>query len=119
MENIEHLIESASKLKAQELDALISALAQTRAAMSPPVSETRPKPTEESTINTPVTVEDSPAMEARLLRDGRIRIWARSSGFGWLAFNLEPRSAQPLRDWLMANVHGTSDLIGQQNVQRH
>ncbi|WP_101048907.1 hypothetical protein [Macromonas nakdongensis] len=119
MNKIERLAESAGQLNAQELDGLISALAMTRATMSPPVSHARPKPTDESAMDTPVTVEDSPAMEARLLRDGRVRLWARSSGFGWLAFNLEPRNARVLRDWLAANVEGASDLIGQQNAQRH
>lgn len=119
MNNIERLMESAKQLKPQELDALISALAMTRAAMSPPVSNARPKPTDESAMDTPVTVEDSPAMELRLIKDGRVRLWARNSGFGWLAFNLELRHARPLRDWLVANVHGASDLISEQNPQRH
>ena len=119
MEHLQNLVRSCTELTAQDLDLLISTLAEVRAAKSPPVSSTRPEPTNESAINTPVTVEDSPAMQARQLRDGRIRLWARSSGFGWLAFNLDLRDACTLRDWMTANVHGESDLFSQQSTEQH
>jgi len=59
-------------------------------------------------------------MMAVRLRDGRIRFWARSAGFGWLAFNLSTTDAMAIRDYLVANVDGgASDLFGQGDMQRH
>lgn len=119
MKHLEDFVRIANDLTAHELDMLISALAEVRANKAPPVSENRPRADDESVMDTPVTVEDSPAMQAKVLRDGRIRLWARSSGFGWLAFNLNLRDARTLRDWMSANVKGVSDLLGEQNPQRH
>lgn len=112
-------INLSGKHSAAELDALISELGEIRAAMKPSVESKRPDPTSESGMNTPVTMEDEPAMMGARLRDGRIRLWARSAGFGWLAFNLATRDAQLLRDWMTANVQGDSDLIGKEDGQRH
>lgn len=119
MKHLEEFLRLGKELTAQELDSLISGLAEIRAAKLPPVSSSRPTPEDESSIDTPVTVEDSPAMQAKALRDGRVRLWARSSGFGWLAFNIELRDARVLRDWLTANVQGNSDLFSEQVTQRH
>lgn len=119
MNEMHQLKAIAQRLDAPSLDTLISSLAEIRAGMQPAVSGLRPSPNDESINQTPITVEDSPAMQANVLRDGRIRLYARSSGFGWLAFNLDLRDARTLRDWFAANVNGISDLIGEKNVQRH
>lgn len=120
MSKMDSLIKSAATLSAQELDVLISGLAEIRAHTEPPVSPKRPDPNDTNpALDTPVTMEDSPAMQAKLLRDGRIRIWARSSGFGWLAFNIEMRDATLLRDWFTANVAGESDLFSQGDTKSH
>ncbi len=118
-EALSALLSIAKEMDGQALDALISALAEVRANTQPPVESTRPVPTEGSTTDTPVTIEDSPAMMAKLLRDGRVRLWARSSGFGWLAFNLSHEEAVTLKDWFTANVEGVSDLFGQSVGQAH
>ena len=70
-------------------------------------------------MGTPVTMEDSPAMMAVRLRDGRIRLWARNSGFGWLAFNLPEADATILKDWFNANLEGDSDLFSQSDGPAH
>lgn len=104
-------------INAEELSDLISQLAELRANMLPPVSETRPNPVTQG--GTQVTIEDSPEMLAVRLKDGRTRIWARSAGFGWMAFNLELIAAQALRDWFAANVDGASDLFGNSGPNAH
>lgn len=114
------LLSIAEEMETEALDTLISAMAEVRARKQPPVAASFPTQSENpSAMNTPVTVEDSPAILAKRLNDGRIRIYARSSGFGWLAFNLHTRSAASLRDWMNANVGGISDLVGTQSGQRH
>lgn len=119
MKQMHQLIAQAQAFDAPSLDRLISALAEVRAGKQPPVSASRPNPNNESTMDTPVTMEDSPSMQLKVLRDGRIRLWVRSGGFGWLAFNLDMRDARVMRDWFAANVTGLTDLIGQEDVQRH
>ena len=120
MSETDALLKSAATLSAQELDVLISGLAEIRANTEPAVSSKRPDPNDtKAALDTIVTMEDSPAMQAKLLRDGRIRLWARSSGFGWLAFNIDMRDATLLRDWFIANVQGDSDLFSQSDTQKH
>jgi hypothetical protein len=109
-----------AELTASDLDALISELAEVRAQMDPSVAKSRPDPQDPLTMDTPVTMEDSPAMMAIRLKDGRIRFWARSAGFGWLAFNLSEQEAMLIRDYLIANLpERASDLFGDSDPQRH
>ena len=107
------LLSIAEEMDTDALDKLISAMAEVRAHKQPAVAATRPMPTDPLSMATPITMEDSPAMMAVRLRDGRIRIWARSSGFGWLAFNLGTTDPLLLKDWFIANLDGDSDLIGE------
>ena len=113
------LLSIAQDMDGQDLDTLISALAEVRVQKLPPVAATRPMSIDASSMDTPVTMEDSPAMMAVRLRDGRFRVWARSSGFGWLAFNLDQADARAIRDWFAANVEGQSDLFGQEGGHTH
>ncbi len=106
-----------STLDADGLSDLISQLAELRANMIPPVSKTRPNPVTHGGMH--VTIEDSPELMAMRVKDGRTRIWARSAGFGWMAFNLEPVDARALRDWFMVNVEGSSDLFGEGSPNTH
>ena len=117
VEALSALLSIADEMDAEALDTLISAMAEVRAKKLPAVASTRP--TEPSDIDTPVTMENSPAMFAKLLKDGRVRLWARSSGFGWLAFNLPMEDARTLRDWFMANVDGISDLFSERLGPTH
>lgn len=113
------LLSIADDMEAEALDKLISGMAEVRSRKKPEVARSRPGQVDALSIATPVTVEDSPAMMAVRLKDGRIRIWARSSGFGWLAFNLPTSDALLLKDWFNANLEGHSDLIGQGVGQAH
>lgn len=113
------LLSIAEEMDTEALDKLISAMAEVRAHKQPAVAATRPMPTDPLSTATPITMEDSPAMMAVRLRDGRIRIWARSSGFGWLAFNLPETDALLLKDWFNANLEGNSDLISESSGPAH
>lgn len=108
-----------AQLDAVALDELISRLGEARASMLPHVSKTRPEPGSVEATTTPVSMEDEPALRAVRLRDGRVRLWARSSGFGWLAFNIGNVDACALRDWFTANVQGRSDLFGDSDGHAH
>ena len=107
------------KFDAAEIDDIISRLGEARGAMLPHVSKSRPEPKSLAGMTTPVSMEDEPALRALMLRDGRVRIWARSSGFGWLAFNINPTDARALRDWFSANVQGNADLFGHGDGHAH
>lgn len=41
---------------------------------------------------------------AKLLKDGRIRIWLSNSGLGWLAFNFTVKQSIALRELLIVNT---------------
>jgi hypothetical protein len=119
MNKIKTMLSAAKSLEANELDVLISMLGEIRATTQPAVSSQRPDPSDASTMDTPVTMEDSPALMAKTLKDGRIRLWARSSGFGWMAFNVPIQDAIALRDWFAANVAGSAALFSQQDGHWH
>lgn len=118
-EALSALLSIAEEMDTDALDTLISSMAEVRAKKLPAVASTRPMPAEPLSMATTVTIEDSPAMLAARLKDGRIRLWARSSGFGWLAFNLPTGDALLLKDWFNANLDGDSDLLGQSNGPTH
>ncbi len=101
----------AQVLDAPSLDRLISELSVMRSDMQPPVRALLPSLSDKSSNGVIVTMEDSPTMQLAVLRDGRIRLWVRSSGFGWLAFNLDMRGVGTLCDWISANVKVTNDPI--------
>lgn len=107
-------------LNAQEMDDLISHMGELRSTMQPSVAQRRPSPRDPAAMTTPTTVEDSPAMMAAKLRDGRIRFWARSAGFGWLGFNVIEQDALVIRDYLTINLPAVgSDLFGESDNQTH
>ncbi|KQO23479.1 hypothetical protein [Acidovorax sp. Leaf78] len=113
------MLSIAEEMDADALDKLISALAEVRSKKLPAVSQTRPGMGDPSTLDTIITMEDDPSMMAIRLRDGRVRVWARSSGFGWLAFNLPMTNALLLKDWFNANLDGNSDLLSDSGGQAH
>lgn len=112
--NAAELIREAKKLSPAEVESLIADLMDLRAEMSPPVSDEPPKPDGTSAQN--VAAEDDPSISARLLKDKRVRLWIRSSGIGWLVFNLSHRTSATLRDWLIANTDrdSVSELFSEQ-----
>lgn len=95
------IMKLAAALTTAELETLIADLAELRAGMTPPVSQHPPRPGEQDQN---ISCQDEPAMQARLLRDGRIRLWIRNAGLGWLVFNLAREQAVTLREFLRANT---------------
>lgn len=86
-----------------ELETLISDLADLRAKIQPAVPMNRPLPGEADTAERLLT-QDEPSVLAVPLRNGRIRLWLRNSGLGWLIFNFTVTQAVSLRDFFIANT---------------
>lgn len=113
-------VQIKGNLTAADMDKLIGELAEARAQMNPSVTQSRPTPKDPMAAGTPISMEDSPAMMAAKLKDGRIRFWARSAGFGWLAFNVIEQDALLIRDYLIANLPSrASDLVSYGSTQQH
>jgi hypothetical protein len=105
---------------AGELEELISKLAVLRSDMTPPVPQDRPNPASDGEKH--ITIEDEPAAIAARLRDGRIRLWLRNRGTGWMAYNMSIDNACALRDYLVAHLTGETgrpDLFGDGIGQAH
>ena len=96
------LIAHARNLSTKELETLIADLLEVRANMAPAVPITRPQPGDLEDVN--ISMQDDPSIEARRLKDGRIRLWMRNAGIGWLAFNLSIENGITLREYLIANT---------------
>ncbi len=94
-------IELSATLDAQQLETLISDLAELRANMTPPVPMERPKPGDGAER---VSMQDEPSIMAVPLKDGRIRFWLRSHGFGWLVFNFTHQQCATLRDFFQVHA---------------
>lgn len=92
---------------ATQVETLIADLSVLRANILPPVPFEPPKPTDPSGESLNVSAQDDPYLQARLLHDGRIRLWIRNHGLGWLVFNLPVEQARGLRDYLNANLPET------------
>lgn len=93
----------AADLSAAQVEALISDLCARRAEMFPAVSHEPPNQQYPGGSER-VMVQDEPTIAARLLRDGRIRLWIQNRGFGWMALNLLAVQAAALRDFLILNT---------------
>ena len=89
-------------LSTDDLESLISDLALLRGQMEPEV--TRTCPNKETAGEVKVSIQDDPDFSLRLLKDGRIRLWIRNRGLGWLVFNLPVINACAMRDYLVANT---------------
>lgn len=78
-------LELNGDLTASDLEEAIRALANARAGMQPEV----PRSIEGAALSdSRALVEESPLFTFVTLSDGGLRIHIRSSGLGWLAFNL-------------------------------
>lgn len=88
------------ELSARELESFISDLAEIRAQLTPPVP--MDKPTKDDDVR--VSVQERPTLIGIPLKDGRIRLWLRNHGLGWLCFNLSTDQATTLRDFLVKNT---------------
>ncbi|MGY6214959.1 hypothetical protein ACW73L_07340 [Methylolobus aquaticus] len=82
-----------AELSATEVDELIAKLAAHRASMEPPVPKYPPRPGSGVTLS----VQNDPSVTARSLVDGGVRLYMRSGGLGWLAFNFTASQGIALR----------------------
>ena len=83
----------------EQLETLISDLAEFRAGMEPPVPIERPTSADQR-----VSMQDEPSLLAIPLKDGRIRFWLRNHGIGWLVYNFTIQQAITLREFLNSNT---------------
>ena len=101
-------------LNAAEVERLIANLAQLRAGMLPGVQQPLPEPSEDVAPAPGVLAQNDPYVSLKPLRGGAVRLYARSDGLGWLAFDLPERTARSMRDYLQSIVPERSlagDLI--------
>ena len=97
---------------ARELETLLSDLSELRAHMNPPVPMERPAPGSDL-LPERILMQDEPSIEAKLLKDGRIRFWLRNHGLGWLVFNFTVNQSITLREFFISN---TPDTDGRPNL---
>lgn len=88
-----------------QLERLIGRLAELRAHMSPEVPLQQPEPTDE----TNVLLQDNPYFGVAVHRNGKLYIWARNMGIGWLLFRIPAAKVPGIRDYLVANVLGDGE----------
>lgn len=109
-------------LDAAQLDELIAVLADLRSGMHPPVPFDLPEPGSPASKVAAVAVQREPFTQVRLLKDGGLRLWLRSGGLGWLAFDLTPPQCAVLRNRLnllpSADGEGGADFFGLQPGER-
>lgn len=87
-------------LNAEALDKLITQLALVRMQLKPEVPINARA--EENPPN--VMTMDDPYCQVAALKDGRIRIWLRSPGFGWQVFNLPAHKARGIAQYIMSRT---------------
>ena len=95
---------------AEELEELISGLGELRSDMSPSVPMQSPLATKSPFAT--IAVEEDPTFDIRPLpnQPGGVRLLMRSSALGWTAYDISPRNASALGDWLRDNCVGVSTL---------
>ena len=101
-------ISISGTLSAIEVETLIADLSEVRANMIPPVPFQVQNPGSTNSDLPNVSAQDDPYFSVRLLRDGKIRMWLRNSGLGWMVFDLPVDKACAVRDYLIANTPQTS-----------
>lgn len=101
------------ELDAGGMDELISRLGELRASMLPEVPKTRPK----IGSGKMVAVESEPELKLIPLENGGARLWIRSQGFNWLAFDLGAEKLDHIRH--IVNLLESTDLIAQRNLNRN
>lgn len=89
-------VEVNGDFTADDLDEVIRSLAKARAGLAPAVPLKAP----DGTIESELLVQDDALFKIATLADGGLRIWLRSEGFGWMAFNLSAAQAAGLREFL-------------------
>lgn len=95
----------AGTYSSSQLETLITELLILRANLLPEVPLEPPKKSDDPALHTSnISVQDNPHWQARPLRDGRIRMYLRHAGLGWMVFNLPVDQACTFRDFLIVNT---------------
>lgn len=85
--------------------------------MTPPVPETI-EHLERSDAS--VLVEDMPGLVIAARQAGGFRLWIRHRGFGWLAYQIDNRTAVGMADYIGQRAAGESvNLIQHEDSKRH
>jgi len=95
-------INLVGELTPDQVETLISDLAELRANMNPAVAMERPTNPDKR-----ISTQDEPSIMAKRLKDGRIRFWLRNQGLGWLIFNFTIQQAIALRQFMISNTPET------------
>lgn len=95
-------INLTGEFSAQELDEIIRTLAEVRAGMQPPVPSTAPGPHSSEGIK--VLHETMDSLVIRRLTGGRLRLYLRNSGLGWLAHDVSAQGAEGLARFLTKQI---------------
>lgn len=109
------MVQADGAYTAQELDALMRKLALLRADMRPAVEQSRPG------IDDAVLVEDKPGLAIAQRQGGGFRLWLRHRGYGWLAYQIDERSAAGAANFIKGKTAGVEaiDLVGDQGANVH
>ena len=102
---------------AQEVDGLLRQLALLRADMAPEVPMTQ----KELDETAHVLMEDKPGLRIAELRQGGFRLWLRHRGYGWLAYQIDARTAAGAAKFIHGKTSGVEalDLIGHGDGHKH
>lgn len=88
------------EFSAQELEDILQSLAEARAGLEPAVPLQPPSMLSDADV----LVQSDALFDIRRRIDGGLRIWLRSEGFGWMAFELDASKARSLRDYLSSEI---------------
>lgn len=102
-------------LSTQQLEQLMRDLALLRAQMQPEV----PATLQALNVDTNVLIEDQPALNIALRQIGGFRLWLRHKGYGWLAYQIDERTAAGVYAYLATRLGPSVNLISDGSGQRH
>lgn len=107
-------VEISGDLSTTAVERHISALARIRNDMLPAVPM-HPPTTKDFAGDPPHgAAHYNPEMEIRLIAPGVFRLWLRSTGLGWLSFDLPADSAVALGEYLVLNIQNDNFVSIQQ-----
>jgi hypothetical protein len=104
------------KFSAAQLDTLLRKLALLRAEMTPAVPMNRAELEE---TNSNVLVEDMPGLSIAARQSGGFRLWMRHRGYGWLAYQIDDRSAAGISSYLSTRIRPEVNLINNEGGISH
>lgn len=99
-------LEITGTFDAVQLEALMRQLALLRAQMEPAVPGKRAELGDDGAV----LVEDKPTLHIGLRRQGGFRLWLRHRGYGWLAYQLDERSATGMAAFVLERS-GASEVV--------